>query len=266
MWSYRHSRFTVHQLTALRDNYIYLIEADNSDTLIAVDPAEAKGVQQFCKEVGKPLTHILNTHHHWDHTDGNMELKQQFGCKIVGAASDADRIPGIDITTSEHSPPELPGLEVGVLELPGHTSGHIGYLIDDAPHTALFCGDVLFGGGCGRIFEGTPEEMWQSLTKIAALPREAKVYCAHEYTLPNLRFARTIDVDNKRLVKRIRKDSQSRMEKRPTIPSTLLLELETNPFLRPLDRDFCQHYAAQEGVAEDAEAVFRDIRRRKDSY
>ncbi len=266
MWSYQHSHFTVHQLAALKDNYIYLIEADNSDLLIAVDPAETEGVCQFCEEADKPLTHIFNTHHHWDHTDGNMKLKRQFGCKVIGAASDADRIPGIDITVSENSLPELPGLEIGVLDLPGHTSGHIGYLIDGAPHSALFCGDVLFGGGCGRIFEGTDAEMWQSLTKIAALPGETKVYCAHEYTLPNLRFARTVETNSAKLSERIHEDSRARMEKRPTIPSTLLLELETNPFLRPLDRGFCQHYAAQEGIAADAETVFRDIRRRKDNY
>ena len=262
MWSYQHQNFTVHQLPALKDNYIYLIEVYNSKTLIAVDPAEAAGISNFCREGGHKLTHILNTHHHWDHTDGNRELKQSFGCTVIGAANDAHRIPAIDIPVSEHAAPEIAGLKIKVLELPGHTSGHIAYLIDDA----LFCGDVLFGAGCGRLFEGTASQMWDSLNQLAQLPGETSVYCAHEYTLPNLRFARTVDPDNEVLSERIHRDTQSRMNQKPSIPSTIAQELATNPFLRTLDRAFCSHYAEQNTIAADGLSVFTDLRIRKDRY
>ena len=262
MWSYRHQNFTVHQFPALKDNYIYLIDVHNSETLIAVDPAEAVSLSHYCNEMGVKLTHIINTHHHWDHTDGNKALKQQFNCLIIGAANDAHRIPALDIPVSEHAPPEISGLNIKVLELPGHTSGHIAYLIDDA----LFCGDVLFGGGCGRIFEGTPAQMWNSLNQLAQLAGPTKVYCAHEYTLPNLHFARTVDPENETLIERIHHDTQTRVEQQPTIPSTIALEIATNPFLRPLNRTFCSRYAKHAGCALDASHVFTDIRKRKDSF
>lgn len=262
MWSYQHDNFTVHQLPALSDNYIYLIEAHNSEALVAVDPAEAVSVRRFCKKKEKTLTHIINTHHHWDHTDGNSALKHTFGCSVIGAEADADRIPAIDIAVSELSPPAIPGLSIRVLEVPGHTSGHIAYLIDDA----LFCGDVLFGGGCGRIFEGTPAQMWGSLCRLAQLDAETKVYCAHEYTLANLAFARTIDADDEAVIRRIKRDSSVREAGKPTIPSSIKLELETNPFLWTLDSDFCRRYAGQRSEAMDGLAVFTDIRQRKDRY
>jgi len=262
MWSYQHTGFTVHQLPVLRDNYIYLIESHTSKVLIAVDPAEAVSVRQACKQLSKPLTHIFNTHHHWDHTDGNLSLKKTFGCQIVGAACDTERIPGIDIRVSEIAPPTIPGLHVAVLAVPGHTSGHIAYVVDDA----LFCGDTLFGGGCGRLFEGTAGQMWQSLSKIATLDGHVKMYCAHEYTLANLAFAASVDADNRVLAERIVADKALRQQGFPTIPSTLDSEKNTNPFLRPLDREFCHNYAAAHGVQNEAGAIFADIRRRKDHF
>ena len=129
MWSYRHLDFTVHQLPALKDNYIYLIEAHKSDVLIAVDPTLAEPVISACKQLQKGLTHIFNTHHHWDHTDGNLELKKQYGCRIVGPVNEADRIPGIDIAASKASPPVVDGLEVQIIDAPGHTSNHITYVL-----------------------------------------------------------------------------------------------------------------------------------------
>lgn len=262
MWSYRHQNFTVHQLPALKDNYIYLIDLHNSEILIAVDPAEAVSISRFCREREVRLTHIFNTHHHWDHTDGNTTLKAKFNAQVIGAADDAHRIPAIDIAVSEHAPPTISGLNITILELPGHTSGHIAYLIDDA----LFCGDALFGAGCGRLFEGTPAQMWESLGKLAALAGDTKVYCAHEYTLPNLRFARTVDPDNEILEERIHQDSQRRMDNNPTIPSTIAIEMATNPFLRPLDEQFCNHYAGQAGIEPDGLTVFTDLRQRKDTF
>jgi len=267
MWSYQHAGFTVHQLPALRDNYIYLIESRTSNALIAVDPAEAVAVRKACKSLGKPLTHILNTHHHWDHTDGNLALKKDFACVIVGAAHDADRIPGIELAVSESSPPlvdglNIDGLNIAVLNVPGHTSGHIAYVLDDA----LFCGDTLFGAGCGRLFEGTPAQMLHSLNKIATLNGSTKVYCAHEYTLANLKFAKAVEADNPALLKRIADDRTRRRQHLPTIPSSIAIETSTNPFLRPLDVSFCQSYATAHNINADPLTVFTDIRRRKDAW
>ena len=262
MRAYQHQHFYVYQLPALNDNYIYLIEAKASATLAVVDPADAGIVNQACARLGKPLTHILNTHHHWDHTDGNKALKQRWHCTVIGAASDAARIPGIDIRVSEQAPPKIDGLSIHILDVQGHTLGHIAYVIDDA----LFCGDTLFGAGCGRIFEGSAEQMWQSLQKLAALPEHTKVYCAHEYTLPNLRFARDVDKHNTALQTRIHRDTQTRMQKEPTIPSTIALEKMTNPFLRPLDNTFVQDYAAAQHIQASPLDVFTHLRAAKDRW
>jgi len=262
MWSYQHAGFSVHQLPVLRDNYIYLIESEASDALIAVDPAEAAPVQQACKMLGKPLTHIFNTHHHWDHTDGNLALQKDFACLIIGAAHDGGRIPGIDVAVSDTSPPLVSGLNIAVLDVPGHTIGHIAYVVGDA----LFCGDTLFGAGCGRLFEGSPEQMWCSLSKIAALAGSTKVYCAHEYTLPNLKFAKAMDADNPALAKRIIRDKKRRKQRLPTIPSSIAMEIATNPFLRPLDAGFCRSYAAAQHIEAEPLLVFADIRNRKDAW
>jgi hydroxyacylglutathione hydrolase len=252
--------FTVHQLPVLKDNYIYLIEAHKSNVLIAVDPALAEPVISVCKQLQKGLTHIFNTHHHWDHTDGNLELKKQYDCQVVGPAGDAGRIPGIDITVSKSSPPVVDGLEVQILDVPGHTSGHIAYVLWDA----LFCGDTLFGAGCGRIFEGTPKQMWESLSEISRLAKQTRVYCAHEYTLANLRFARLVDVGNLSLADRARADKKARIQKKPTIPSSIGLERDTNPFLRPLNADFCHSYACRENIDPNPATVFAHLRSRKD--
>ncbi|WP_018295214.1 hydroxyacylglutathione hydrolase [Mariprofundus ferrooxydans] len=262
MLSYNHSNFTVHQLPVLKDNYIYLIEAHASSALIVIDPAEAVSVRRACRELGKPLTHIFNTHHHWDHTDGNQSLKKDFGAVVIGAAHDAERIPGIDLKVSEASPPLVDGLNIRVLDVAGHTRGHIAYLLDDA----LFCGDTLFGAGCGRLFEGTPAQMWQSLQKIAQLDGNTRIYCAHEYTLANLAFAVMVDPENSTLKERLARDSEKRQQDIPTIPSTIEIEKATNPFLRPLDAAFLSAYAAGKAVKPEALAVFTHIRQQKDHF
>ena len=263
MWSYQHQYFTVHQLPVLRDNYIYLIEVHKSDALIVVDPAVADAVRDACRSLGKRLTHILNTHHHWDHTDGNLSLKSEFACQIIGSKHDAERIPGIDIKVSDAANIEIAGVSIQILEVPGHTVGHIAFAVDDA----LFCGDTLFGAGCGRLFEGSPAQMWCSLGKLAQLDAATKVYCAHEYTMANLEFARTIDVDNPLLLKRINDDASRRQHSQPTIPSSIALEIATNPFLRPLNVEFCSAYARAHHIAKHhALAVFTDIRLRKDQW
>jgi len=260
MWSYKHSGFSVHQLPALNDNYIYLIDVDNSDMMAVVDPADATPVKEACKILGKPLTHILNTHHHWDHTDGNIPLKSSFGCQVIGAGVDAARIPEIDIEVSEGTALDLGKIPIQIIFVPGHTIGHIAFLIKDA----LFCGDTLFGGGCGRLFEGTHEQMWDSLSKLSRLNDSTKVYCAHEYTLANLRFARNVDRENSALTSRISVDTQRRMKKEPTIPSIIGTERSTNPFLRAADGEFCASYAAVNNIPADALSVFTHLRASKD--
>lgn len=260
MWHYQHQNFTVHQIPALKDNYIYLIEAGSA--VAVVDPAAAEPVIAACKQLGLTPTHVLNTHHHWDHTDGNKKLRERFDCEVIGFEGDSERIPAITTTVENGETFSLGELSIDTLFVPGHTSGHIAFVIKDA----LFCGDTLFGGGCGRLFEGTPEQMWESLQKLAALPAETKVYCAHEYTLPNLRFARDIDQGNEELSERISRDTQTRMQQMPTIPSTIGLECATNPFLRPLSDDFCKQYAEQAGSPPAPVEVFAHIRASKDRW
>ncbi len=262
MWTYQHSSFAVHQLAALSDNYIYLIAPHNSQLLAAVDPAEAEPVIAVCTELGRPLTHIFNTHHHWDHTGANDALKSSYDCTIIGNANDAARIPGMDVQLQPGRPWSWAGLEIQIMDVPGHTLGHIAYLIEDA----LFCGDTLFGAGCGRLFEGTPAQMWQSLSSLASLPDAVQVYCAHEYTLANLRFATGVDSGNTALSRRLQTDADKREHGQPTIPSTIGIERSTNPFLRPADASFCTAYAEGAGIAADALSVFTDIRKRKDHW
>jgi hydroxyacylglutathione hydrolase len=163
MWSYRHDGFTVHQLPALNDNYIYLVvsqdDHDKEGAVAVVDPAEAAPVEEACTGLDLTPTHVLNTHHHWDHTGANLALKQRYGCLIVGARHDAERIPGIDTMVDEESGFMLGNLPVEILNVPGHTLGHIAYVIGDA----LFCGDTLFGGGCGRSHTCRPKRRCTAL-------------------------------------------------------------------------------------------------------
>jgi len=260
MWHYTHCGFTVHQIPALSDNYVYLIEMP--EALVTVDPADAAPVIRACEALGRELTHILNTHHHWDHTDGNLALKSRYGCRIIGAKTDAARIPGLVDAVSEATPVSLNGKAILVLEVPGHTRGHIAFVLDDA----LFCGDTLFGAGCGRLFEGTPEQMWESLGKLARLPAETRFYCAHEYTVNNLEFALGIDPSNAALIERKQRAEAKRASGIPTIPGTISEELATNPFLRPLDADFRRSYACTHGIEDDAVCVFAHIREARNHW
>ncbi|MDQ6988889.1 MAG: hydroxyacylglutathione hydrolase [Mariprofundaceae bacterium] len=267
MWTYQHQRFRVYQIPVLRDNYVYIIEDCHSEVVLVVDPSLAEPIIQSCNKLNITPTHIINTHHHWDHTDGNLELVQHFHCEVVGNMADAQRIPGISMAMDVPSQPSLTlgALELRILDVPGHTLGHIAYVIDDA----LFCGDTLFGAGCGRLFEGTPTQMWSSLQQLAALDDATQVYCAHEYTLPNLRFARNVDAENTILKQRIHTDTVSRRQKQPTIPSSIALEKQTNPFLRPLDAEFCAAYNQQSAATEQHLQpldIFTELRQRKNKW
>lgn len=248
-------------LPALADNYIYLLREPESGATAAVDPADAQVVLDALAERGWKLTYVFNTHHHADHVEGNLGLKAETGCRIVGARNDAARIPGIDLALGEGETLMLGKAEGRVLDLSGHTRGHIGFWFPE--EEAVFCGDTLFSLGCGRLFEGSAEEMWRSLGKLASLPPATRIYCAHEYTEANGRFALTLEPDNPALRERLTEVQELRAHHRPTLPVTLAQELATNPFLRP-------HSAAIRrtlGMEREPDVVvFAAIRRRKDQF
>lgn len=211
---------------------------------------------------GWTLTHVLNTHHHSDHVGGNLALKARYGATVVGPAADADRIPGIDIQMADGDAGELGAARFVCLDTPGHTKGHVTFYFEGAK--ALFPGDTLFSLGCGRLFEGTPAQMWASLSKLLPLPDDTLVYCAHEYTQGNARFAVSVGGDNPALAARAAAVDAARAEKRPTVPSLLGEEKAANPFLRPDDPAI----RAALGVAADAsnEEAFAAIRAAKDRF
>ncbi|MDX1382651.1 MAG: hydroxyacylglutathione hydrolase [Thermoanaerobaculia bacterium] len=253
------AKLEIEVLPALSDNYVYLLYEPEAGVAGVVDPAEAGPVLARLEELGRDLAWILSTHHHLDHTAANVEVKEATGCRIVGPAADRDRIPGIDVAVGEGDRFELGRAVADVFDTPGHTSGHISYWFPDSD--ALFCADTLFALGCGRLFEGTPAQMWDSLRKLRALPDSAWVYCGHEYTLSNARFALTVDPENAALAARAEEIERLRAEGKPTIPSRLGDEKATNPFLRPDDPAIRSRLGMEE--ASDAE-VFGEIRRRKD--
>jgi hydroxyacylglutathione hydrolase len=253
--------FEIRQIPLLSDNYAYLLNDEESGEAAIVDPSEAAPVLAALRETGWHLKHILNTHHHPDHIGGNRALKEATGARIVGPEKDRHRIPGFDCGLAEGDEYQVGTKRLRVLETPGHTSGHIALVFDE--DQALFSGDTLFSLGCGRLFEGTPAEMWHSLCKLRALPGRMLVYCGHEYTQSNCRFAVTIEPDNADLRQRADEIAQLRAAGRPTTPSRLDLECRTNPFLRA-DRPELQ--AANGWAGRDPVEIFTEIRRRKDSF
>jgi hydroxyacylglutathione hydrolase len=255
------TKLQVEQIPVLNDNYVYLLHEPERGVTAVVDPAVAAPVLARLKAHGWALNWILSTHHHADHTGGNLELKQATGCKIAGARKDAARIPGIDLGLVEGDRFEFGTLTADILETPGHTLGHISYWFSEA--RALFCADTLFSLGCGRVSESSFEQMWSSLSKLAKLPEDAVVYCAHEYTLNNARFALTVDPDNPALKERKAEVERLRDAGKPTVPSKLGAELAANPFLRTGDRAIRSRLGLE--AASDAE-VFAEIRRRKDRF
>ena len=251
----------VHQFPCLNDNYGFLAHDPASGATAVIDTPEVEPINAALKERGWQLTHIWNTHHHFDHAGGNEALKAQWNATVVGAANDTQRIPGIDQKVVEGDVLELGTLRAQVLEVPGHTSGHIAfYFADD--HVA-FVGDTLFALGCGRLFEGTPAQMWSSLGKLMALPDATTVYCAHEYTQANARFALSVEPDNAALRERATRIDALRAASRPTVPTTIGLEKATNPFLRAGEPQLAQ---ALQLETRDPVAVFAETRRRKDHF
>lgn len=244
-------------IPCLSDNYAYLIKQD--DHCAVLDPSEAAPVQSALQRRGWRPQFILNTHHHNDHVGGNLALKQAYGAKIVGPGKDRARIPGLDIGVDEQSGWNFAGQPVQVLEVPGHTRGAITFVMAGN----AFTGDTLFAMGCGRLFEGDPPMMWASLSKLMGQPDATRIYCGHEYTENNGRFALTIEPGNTQLRARMDEVKIRRSENRPTIPSTMALEKQTNPFLRPNSSEIRRTLGMEK---ESDVAVFAEIRRRKDNF
>ncbi|MDE0534080.1 MAG: hydroxyacylglutathione hydrolase [Albidovulum sp.] len=243
----------------LSDNYAYLIRDDRTGATAVVDAPHADPIAASLASRGWRLDKILITHHHFDHIGGVERLKRDHGATIVGAASDSSRLPPLDEAVSEGDSVAVGDAVCRILDVSGHTVGHIAYVFPGAAFTA----DSLMALGCGRVFEGTAEMMWSSLSKLAALPPDTEIYSGHEYTAANARFAMTVEPDNETLKRREADIARLRSENRPTVPSTLSLELETNPFLRAR-LDSVKASMGMPG-ASDA-AAFAEIRKRKDNF
>lgn len=256
------AKIVVEQIPVLADNYVYLAHEPLGGVTAAIDPAVAEPVLERLAEKGWRLTHILNTHHHGDHTGANLDLARRTGCAIIGAARDSERIPGITSEVSEGETFMLGHAAVTVLEVPGHTSGHIAYWFPDSH--VLFCGDTLFSLGCGRLFEGSAEEMWTSLKKLRDLPLDTMAYPAHEYTASNGRFAKLVERDNPALKARLDEVERLRSGNRPTVPVALADERAANPFLRADMASVARAVGMEPGT--DPVQVFAELRRRKDVF
>jgi len=247
-------------IPCLSDNFSYLIHDKDSDKVSIVDPAEYKACDNVLKKYNK-LDFILNTHHHTDHVDGNLELKKKYNSKILGFEFDKDRIPGIDILLKENQKHKIGKLEFEVIFVPGHTKGHVAFFFKK--EKVVFTGDTLFSLGCGRVFEGTHEEMFNSLNKIKKLPRDTKIYCGHEYTKSNLNFCLKYDSKNTFLKEKEIEIQKKLSSSQPTIPTTLGQEIKTNIFFRCNDPGI----KSTLGLKDSSEAeVFSKLRDLKDSF
>ncbi len=248
----------IHRLSALQDNYIFLLHDRQAGTAAVVDPAEPEPVLAKLQELGARLTAILNTHHHWDHVGANQVLRNHFpDIEVYGSRVDQGRIPQQSVFLEGGDRLQIGTVPFEVLFVPGHTRGHIAYYTPGH----LFCGDTLFGGGCGRLFEGTPQQMLASLMQLAQLPEDTCVWCAHEYTQKNLAFALTVDGENPVLQERYAQVCRDRAQGKSTIPSTIGLEKATNPFLR------CDEPALQAAVkASTPLQTFTRLRGKRDQF
>lgn len=253
---------TITPLPAFDDNYLWLLVRGR--TAAVVDPGDAAPVRRALERQKLRLSAILVTHHHGDHVGGVDELKAETGAAVYGPAAEA--IDGVDHALRGGDGIEVLGARFRVIDVPGHTAGHIAYFAGEEAPPLLFCGDTLFACGCGRLFEGTPAQMVASLDALAALPPATRVYCAHEYTLANIRFARSVEPSNAALAERALRDQASRDRGEPTLPSTIGLELATNPFLRCDAQEVRAAVAGPRADSAERTAVFALLREKKNSF
>ncbi|PRB81618.1 hydroxyacylglutathione hydrolase [Pseudomonas sp. MYb185] len=253
-------------LPAFQDNYIWLLQDHSTLQVTAVDPGDARPVITWLSRHPEyQLNTILLTHHHRDHTGGVLTLKAATGCKVWGPANDS--IQGIDRPLAEGYQLRLYEQEIEVLAVPGHTLDHIAFFCNDPQEPWLLSGDTLFAGGCGRLFEGTPEQMYASLQRLASLPDNTTIYCTHEYTQSNLRFAQAVEPNNPDIQVRLEVVDELRRDGRITLPTTLALEKRTNPFLRCEEPHVVGAAAAHSGaVSAPGVQTFAAIRAWKDTF
>jgi hydroxyacylglutathione hydrolase len=251
------------QILLLRDNYGYLLVCEKTQQAAIIDPSEAEPVLSRIESENVALKAILNTHHHRDHTGGNEGILTKHRAEVYGHKSDKGRIPGLTHGVDEGDEVKIGELQGKVLFIPGHTTGHVAYLFENN----LFCGDTLFTAGCGRLFEGTPEQMHASLKKLMALPDNTKVYCGHEYTESNLRFAISVEPKNPKLAARFERVRGLRARGTPTVPATLEEEKQTNPFLRWDSKEIQASVKSANPAARlDPVSVFTAVRKMKDAF
>ena len=244
-------------IKCLDDNYSYLIFEEGTNTVSIIDPSEFipcdKVIQKY-----KKLDYILNTHHHADHVDGNIELKKKYNSKIMGFEDDKDRIPGIDILLKNDQNQKIGNLDFKTIFIPGHTKGHVAFYFKN--EKIVFTGDTLFSLGCGRVFEGTNLDMFNSLNKLKILPSETKVYCGHEYTKSNLNFCLKYDLNNSELKKKSIEINSKIKNGLPTIPTTIGEELKTNIFFRYDENDIKQILNLKDASHEEVFSKLRDLK------
>jgi hydroxyacylglutathione hydrolase len=251
----------VHLFRCLQDNFGVLVHDEKTGATASIDAPEAAPVEAALGAKSWKLTDILVTHHHGDHTGGIMALKERHRCKVTAPRAEAGRIPGVDVQVGEGDNVAVGVLSARVIETPGHTLGQINYFFPE--DKLLFAGDTLFSIGCGRVIEGTPEMMWQSLLKLRALPDDTRLYCGHEYTVANIRFAKTIEPNNKALAAREAEAARQVAAGEPTVPSLMGAEKKENVFLRADD----PAVAAAVGLAgRPAVEVFAEVRARKNKF
>jgi hydroxyacylglutathione hydrolase len=255
----------IHAVPAFQDNYLWVLARGRHAAV--VDPGDAAPIERFLEEKGLRLDAILATHHHGDHIGGVPALARHWKCPVFGPAHDG--VGGLDRALVEGDQVAVPGIDLdfAVLEVPGHTAGHIAYAHPEGDDPVVFCGDTLFACGCGRLFEGTPAQMSASLAKLAGLPPATRVFCAHEYTMANIRFAEAVEPGNRALAERKARDGARRARGEATVPSTIAIELATNPFLRCGQPEVVASAERHAGRRlADPVAVFAEIRNWKNSF
>tara|TARA_B100001109_G_scaffold98071_1_gene79962 strand:+ start:201 stop:965 length:765 start_codon:yes stop_codon:yes gene_type:complete len=248
-------------INALSDNYIYLLRNEHKNITSVIDPGESEPVLEFLNNKNWHLDEIINTHHHHDHIGGNKKLLDVYKSKLIAPSYENNRISNINIPVSDNETHNIAGVLAKVIHTPGHTLGHVCFYMPEEKY--LFSGDTLFYLGCGRVFEGTMDQMWLSLLKLRSLPEDTTVYCGHEYTISNMKFAKYIDNDNA-LLNEVSLEIKSKREKAlPTIPFNLGVEKKINPFLRADDDNFIQSVGLRSNNASES---FGKIRLKKDNF